>query len=86
LVQRKPKPSTDYHTPTELAAFPRTPYCLCNKNSKTVTKAWWLKPVILAMWEAEIGRIVVQDQSRQIVCKTPISKTNNNNKPKNRAK
>jgi hypothetical protein len=38
------------------------------------------------MWEAEIGRIVVQDQSRQIVCKTPISKTNNNNKPKNRAK
>jgi hypothetical protein len=34
----------------------------------------WLTPVILATWEAEIRRITVQGQSRQIVCKTPISK------------
>jgi hypothetical protein len=30
----------------------------------------WLTPVILATQEAEISRIVVQSQSRQIVCKT----------------
>jgi hypothetical protein len=31
---------------------------------------WWLTPVILTTWEAEIGRIVVPDQPRQIVHKT----------------
>jgi hypothetical protein len=31
-------------------------------------------PVILTTWEAEIRRIVVQGQPRQIVCETPISK------------
>jgi hypothetical protein len=31
-------------------------------------------PIILATWEADIGRIEVQDQPRQIVLKTPISK------------
>jgi hypothetical protein len=30
--------------------------------------------VILATWEAEIGRIMVQGQSWQIVLQTPISK------------
>jgi hypothetical protein len=30
----------------------------------------WLMPVILASWEAEIRRIMVQGQLRQIVCKT----------------
>jgi hypothetical protein len=36
----------------------------------------WLTPVILASWEAEIGRIVVRDQYRQIVrWDSPISKT-----------
>jgi hypothetical protein len=31
-------------------------------------------PVILAVQEAEIRRIVVSSQSRQIACETPISK------------
>jgi hypothetical protein len=34
----------------------------------------WLAPVILAIWEAEIWRIIVQGQPRQIVHETPISK------------
>jgi hypothetical protein len=34
----------------------------------------WLTPVILATQEAEIRRIAVQSQSRQIVLKDPISK------------
>jgi hypothetical protein len=29
------------------------------ENSKTVAGFWWLTAVILAMWEAEIRRIVV---------------------------
>jgi hypothetical protein len=32
------------------------------------------QPVILAAWEPEIGRITVEDQTGQIVVKTPISK------------
>jgi hypothetical protein len=36
----------------------------------------WLTPVILATQEAEIRRIAVQSQSRQIVLKDPISKKN----------
>jgi hypothetical protein len=31
-------------------------------------------PLILATWEAEIGRIMIQSQPGQIVCETPISK------------
>jgi hypothetical protein len=34
-------------------------------------EAPWLIPVILVTWEAEIGKIEVQSQLRQIVCKIP---------------
>jgi hypothetical protein len=35
------------------------------------TEAFWFMPIILATWEAEVGRTVVQGQPRQGVCKTP---------------
>jgi hypothetical protein len=34
-------------------------------------RCWWFTPVILAIWETEIGRIKVQGQPRQNVSKTP---------------
>jgi hypothetical protein len=27
---------------------------------KEIVRCWWLMPIILATWEAKIGRIVVQ--------------------------
>jgi hypothetical protein len=33
-------------------------------------QAQWFKPIILASWEAEIGRIMVQGQPEQKVCQT----------------
>jgi hypothetical protein len=35
---------------------------------------WWLTPIILATWKAEIGRTVVSGQPRQVVCETPSLK------------
>jgi hypothetical protein len=35
---------------------------------------WWLKPIILATWEAEIRKITVERKPRQIVHKTGSSK------------
>jgi hypothetical protein len=37
---------------------------------------WWLVPIILPIWMAEIMRITVLGQPVQIVCETLISKTN----------
>jgi hypothetical protein len=37
-------------------------------------RCWWLTPIILATWEAEIGRTAVQGQLEEIVCKTPSPK------------
>jgi hypothetical protein len=32
---------------------------------------WWLTPVILVIWEAEIGRITVPDQPQQLLQENP---------------
>jgi hypothetical protein len=44
------------------------------KKNKKAAGHRWLTPVILAIPEAEIRRIEVQSQSRQIVPQDPISK------------
>jgi hypothetical protein len=44
-------------------------------NTKTfIARHWWLMPVLLATWEAEIRKIVVQNQPRQVVGETPSPK------------
>jgi hypothetical protein len=43
------------------------------KNSFGSARSWYLKPVILVTWEAEIGRVLVRGQTEQIV-QYPISK------------
>jgi hypothetical protein len=42
----------------------------CFKKTKKKVGHWWFTPVIVAAWEAEIGRIKVQNQSEQIVQET----------------
>jgi hypothetical protein len=42
--------------------------------SKNIIRHQWLIPVILATWKAEIGRIVIPSQPRQIVREILISK------------
>jgi hypothetical protein len=44
-------------------------------KKKQVVGHWWLIPVILAAQEAEVRRIAVQSQPRQIVHKTLSRKT-----------
>jgi hypothetical protein len=42
--------------------------------SPNVQSLWWLVPVILTTWEAEIRRIMIQGQHEEIVCETPSLK------------
>jgi hypothetical protein len=44
------------------------------KETKNPVWHWWLTPVTLVSWEAEIERIVVGGQPGQIVCKIPSPK------------
>jgi hypothetical protein len=39
-------------------------------TQETIVRHWWFTPVILVIWEAEIGRITVRGQPRQIVHET----------------
>jgi hypothetical protein len=36
------------------------------EREKKISRCWWLRPAILATWEAEIPRIAVQGQPRKI--------------------
>jgi hypothetical protein len=54
-------------------------YSVVYLKNRTSARHWWLLPVILAAQEAEISRITVRNQPRQIVCETlsgekPITK------------
>jgi hypothetical protein len=44
------------------------------KRRKLITGCWWFMPVILAIQEAEMRRIVVRSQPGKIVLQDPISK------------
>jgi hypothetical protein len=44
------------------------------KKRNEITGQWQLMPIILATWEAEMRRIKVQDQTRQILPEIPIFK------------
>jgi hypothetical protein len=45
-------------------------------KKKYIVGCWWLTPVILATQEADISRILVQSQPRQIVLETLSQKKN----------
>jgi hypothetical protein len=45
-----------------------------------LARHWWLAPVILPLWEAEIERTEAEGQPEQTVHETPISKKNNQSK------
>jgi hypothetical protein len=43
-------------------------------KEKKLNGCWWLTLIILATWEAEIGKIKVRGQPKKIVLKTPSPK------------
>jgi hypothetical protein len=51
---------------------------LKKKKRKARARRRWITPVILASWESEIGRIMIQGQLRQIVHETPPANLQNN--------
>jgi hypothetical protein len=50
--------------------IPKLNRCERKKRIGTSSGPQWLMPIILATWEAEIRRIEVPSQPRQIVLKT----------------
>jgi hypothetical protein len=56
------------------------PYLKNKLKTKGLAWCWWLMPVILATQEAEIRRIMVGSQPRQIVCETLSRKTLHKNR------
>jgi hypothetical protein len=44
------------------------------REYKVQVRCWWLTLVILATWEAEMGKTTVQCQPRQIVLEIPSPK------------
>jgi hypothetical protein len=58
-----------HHLPTH-SQCPLIPPLFPLKKKKNQAGCWWLIPVILAIQKAEIRRIMVQSQPRQIVLET----------------
>jgi hypothetical protein len=48
--------------------------CIESLLKTTQCWMWWFTPVILAIWEAEIGKVKIPGQPRQIVFEIPIFK------------
>jgi hypothetical protein len=48
--------------------------CSRTNKSKQLAGLWWLMPVILATWEAEMGRIAIRGQPGKTVLETPCPK------------
>jgi hypothetical protein len=60
-----------------LGSFPSNPHPPKNEDP---SRCWWLTLIILATQEAEIRKITVQGQARQIVCKTLSQKYSTQNR------
>jgi hypothetical protein len=69
-----------WETPNVLQSTPYNKLHDLLKNLHSVSGQWWLRPVILAIQEAEIRKIVVQSQPRANSPRTPTSKILNTKK------